>query len=83
MKFRVKSNLRACYLCEAVQGQEGVFKKVMPESLHHVLISCLNVRMEELRVKLKEDLRVLCATEDGLRDHPMPALSQSVMWWGM
>ena len=71
------SNLWACYLCEAVQGQEGVF---MPESLYHMLISCPNVRMEVLRVKLKEDFGALCATENGLRDRPIPALSQSVMW---
>ena len=52
----------------------------MPESLYHMLISCSNWRMEARRVKLKGDLGALCATEDGLRDRPMPVLSQSVMW---
>ena len=70
-------NLRACYLCEAVQGQHGVY---MPESLHHMLIMCPNVKMEALRVKLKADLLLLCATEEGLRERPLPGLSQSVMW---
>ena len=70
-------NLRACYLCEAVQGQHGVY---MPESSHHMLIMCPNVKMVALRVKLKADLLLLCATEDGLREHPIPELSQSVMW---
>ena len=70
-------NRRACYLCEAVQGQHGIF---MVESLHHMLITCPNVGMEALRVKLKADLGMLGATEDGLRDHPMPEMSQSVMW---
>ena len=51
----VESNLRACYLCEVIQGQQGVF---MPESLHRMLISCPKVKMEALRVKLKEDLGV-------------------------
>ena len=32
------------------------------------------------RVKLKADLHFLCATEDGLRERPLPELSQSVMW---
>jgi len=36
--------------------------------------------MEALRVKLKVDLGALCVAEDGLRDRPMPVLSQSVMW---
>ena len=36
--------------------------------------------MEALRVKLKDDLGVLCTAEDGLRERPVPALSQSVMW---
>ena len=71
-------NLRACYMSEAVQGQHGVY---MPESLHHMLIMCPNVKMEALRVKLKADLQfLLCATEDGLRERPLPELSQSVMW---
>jgi len=70
-------NRRACYLCEAVQGQQGIF---MVESLHHMLITCPNVGMEALRVKLKADLGMLGATEDGLRDHPVPEMSQSVMW---
>ena len=72
-------NLRACYLCEAVQGQNRVF---MTESLHHMLITCPNVRMEALRVKLKDDLSLLCATEDGLHERPLPVTvwSQSVMW---
>ena len=70
-------NLRACYLCEAVQGQHGVY---MPELLHHMLITCPNVKMEALGVKLKGDLYLLCATEDGLREHPLPDLSQSVLW---
>ena len=70
-------NLRACYLCEAVQGQHGVY---MPESLHHMLIMCPNAKMVAIRVKLKADLLSLCATEDGLREHPIPELSQSVMW---
>ena len=70
-------NLRACYLCEAIQGQHGVY---MPESLHHMLITCPNERMVALRTKLKADLLSLCATEDGLQEHPMPELSQSVMW---
>ena len=52
----------------------------MPESLHHMLIMCPNVKMEALRVKLKADLLLLCATEDGLRERPLPGLSQSVMW---
>ena len=69
--------LRACYLCEAVQGQHGVY---MPESLHHMLIMCPNVKMVAIRVKLKADLLSLCATEEGLREHPIPGLSQSVMW---
>ena len=72
-----RRNLRACYLCEEVQGQPGVF---MPESLHHMLVTCPNPRMETLRAKLKVDLLGLCATEDGLSVHPLPALSQSVMW---
>ena len=32
------------------------------------------------RGKLKLDLVALCAAEDGLRDRPVPVLSQSVMW---
>ena len=71
------SNRRACYLCEEVNGQEGIF---MPESLYHMLISCPNGRMEALRMKFKGGLQALCAIEDGLRDHPVPELSQSVMW---
>ena len=39
-----------------------------------------SVKMETLRVKLKGDLQLLCATEDDLREHPLPDLSQSVMW---
>ena len=70
-------NLRACYLCGAIQGQHGVF---MPESLYHMLIMCPNAKMEAARVKLKEDLQLLCVTEDGLRERPPPNLSQSVMW---
>ena len=53
-------NRRACYLCESVQGQHGIF---MVESLHHMLITCPNVGMEALRVKLKADLGMLGATE--------------------
>ena len=45
-----------------------------------MLIMCPNVNMVALRVKLKADLLSLCATEDGLREHPIPELSQSVMW---
>ena len=45
-----------------------------------MLIMCPNVKMEALRVKLKADLHLLCATEDGLRERPLPELSQSVMW---
>ncbi len=71
------SNSRACYLCDAVNGQDGVF---MPESLHHMLVSCPHGKMEALRVKLKVDLGTLCAAEVGLHNHPMPILSQSVMW---
>jgi hypothetical protein len=52
----------------------------MPESLYHMLISCPHLRMEALWVKLKLDLGELCVAEDGLRDRPMPVLSQSVMW---
>ena len=70
-------NLRACYLCEAIQGQHGVY---MPESLHQMLITCPNVKMETLRMKLKGDLQLLYAMEDDLREHPLPDLSQSVMW---
>ena len=58
------SNARACYLCDAVDGQHGVF---MPESLHHMLISCPHVGLVALRVKFKADLGTLCAAEDGLR----------------
>ena len=71
------SNARACYLCDAVDGQDGVF---MPESLYHMLVSCPHVGMEALRAKLKVDLGTLCAADDGLRDCPLPDLSQSVMW---
>ena len=52
-------DLRACYLCEAIQGQDGIF---MSESLHHMMSTCPNAKMEALRVKLKEDLKGLCAT---------------------
>ena len=52
----------------------------MPESLYHMLISCPHVGLEALRVKMKVDIGTLCAAEDGLRDRPMPMLSQSVMW---
>ena len=45
-----------------------------------MLIMCPNVKMVALRLKLKADLLSLCATEDGLREHPIPGLSQSVMW---
>ena len=31
-------------------------------------------------MKLKADLLLLCATEEGLRERPLPGLSQSVMW---
>ena len=65
------------YLCDAVYGQDGVF---MPESLYYMLISCPHVGMEALRAKLKVDLGALCVAEDGLRDRPLPMLSQSVMW---
>ena len=50
------SNARACYLCDAVDGQDGVF---MPESLYYMLISCPHVGMEALRAKLKVDLGTL------------------------
>ena len=52
----------------------------MPESLHHMLITYPNVKMEALRVKLKADLHMLCATEDGLHERPLPELSQSLIW---
>jgi len=71
------SNARACYLCDAVHGQDGVF---MPESLHHMLIGCPHMGMVALRLKLKVDLGTLCAAEDGLRDRPIPWVSQSGLW---
>ena len=45
-----------------------------------MLIMCPNVKMVALRVKLKADLLSLCATEEGLRERPIPGLSQSVLW---
>ena len=63
------------YLCEAVQGQHGVY---MPESLHHMLIMCPNVKMEALRVKLKADLLLLCATERRRPPRAPPSGAESV-----
>ena len=45
-----------------------------------MLIMCPNAKMVAIRVKLKADLLSLCATEEGLREHPIPELSQSVLW---
>ena len=64
-------NLRVCNLCEAVLGQPGVF---MSESLYHMLIGCPNVKMKALRKKLKDDLGVLCASNDGRCQLPIPEL---------
>ena len=69
-------NLRACYLCEAVrQGQHGVY---IPESLHHMLIMCPNVKMEALRVKLKADLLFTALRNRGRPPRAPPSGSESV-----
>jgi hypothetical protein len=49
--------LRACYLCEEILGQPGVFES---ESLYHMFIVCPHSSMRDLRARLEDDVKNLC-----------------------
>ena len=49
--------LRACYLCDEICGQPGVFES---ESLYHMLMSCQHTSMKDLRTRLMDDVKKLC-----------------------
>ena len=44
-------NLRACYLCDAIHGQPGIFES---DSLYHMLMECPNPVLQEWRSDLKK-----------------------------
>ena len=53
--------LRACYLCEAIFGQPGVFES---ESLHHhMFMVCPHVSMFNVRERLKTNVKNMCQME--------------------
>ena len=43
--------LRACYLCDAIYGQPGVFES---ESLYHMLVECPHPTLQDWRSDLKK-----------------------------
>ena len=51
---RIPEHLRACYLCDAVDGVDGVY---WPETIEHVLLTC--PFYQEIRIKLVRRLQRL------------------------
>ena len=62
--------LRACYLCEEILGQPGVFES---ESLYHMLMDCPHASMRDLRTRLRDDVTNLCQMDV---DHQSPGTTR-------
>ena len=58
---------RACYLCDEILGQPGVFRS---ESLFHMLMECPHASMLNLRVRLRDDVKEQCL--DAHSEYPEP-----------
>jgi hypothetical protein len=69
--------LRACYLCEAIHGQPGVFES---ESLYHMLMVCPNLSMLNVRERLKTDLENLCLMDADPMSLKPPEFGEPEMW---
>ena len=74
--------LRACYLCEEILGQPGVFES---ESLYHMLMLCPHASMRDLRTRLRDDVENLCQMDVDHQSPEPPELArslfgQSEMW---
>ena len=65
--------LRACYLCEEIYGQPGVFES---ESLYHMLMSCQHASMRDLRTRLR-DVKNLCQMDVDPQSPEPPEFARS------
>ena len=54
---------RACYLCPCIDGAEGVY---WPETLEHVLLTCVCPRLVALRATVRSELRDIAADPDAV-----------------
>ena len=71
-------NLRACYLCDEIHGQPGMFES---ESLYHMLIECPNPVLQEWRSDLKKAVVDLSKLETTVaQSEDPPAFNDSEMW---
>ena len=55
--------LRACYLCDEINGQPGVFES---ESLYHMLVQCPHPSMVFCRERLKHDVVELSSSGESI-----------------
>ena len=71
-------NFRACYLCDEIHGQPGMFES---ESLYHMLIECPNTVLQEWRSDLRKAVVDLSKLETTLaQSEDPPAFNDSEMW---
>jgi hypothetical protein len=66
--------LSACYLCEELFGQPGIFES---ESLYHMLMTCPHESMQELRERLRDDVKNLCQMDVDLQFPEPPEFTDS------
>ena len=71
-------SLRACYLCDAIHGQPGIFES---ESLYHMLIEGPNPVLRTWRSDLKKAVVDLSNLETTLsQSKNPPSFNESEMW---
>ena len=70
--------MRACYLCDAIYGQSGIFES---ESLYHMLIECPHEALKGWRRDLKNAVVDLSKLEETkLQAKRCPAFHESELW---
>ena len=69
---------RACYLCDEINGQPGVFES---ESLYHMLMECPHQSMVVCRDLLRQRVIELSMSDEAMLQSPEPPeFDQSKMW---
>jgi len=69
---------RACYLCDAIYGQSGIFES---ESLYHMLIECPHEALEGWRMDLKKAVADLARLDETkLQAKSCPVFREPEMW---
>ncbi len=69
---------RACYLCDAIYGQSGIFES---ESLYHMLIECPHEALEGWRMDLKKAVADLARLDETkVQAKSCPEFREPEMW---